>query len=202
MTQIFLNQVPHAVDPAPATWGELLEKLDARAADEGRLLSAARFDGVDEPTFRDPGLTSRQLAGIGRIEVETAVPTDFLRACLLDTIEPLQQLAERTQQLAVVYRGQELAPGHAGLTEVAGELQLLTRLIDTLTGPLGLDLTAVGGDGDIRPDLASLGATLNALVSAQGSDDWLTVADLLEYELEPAIRRWAGILTRLANGLR
>jgi len=199
MTQILLNQTPRTFDPPPATWGELLEKLDASTADEGRLLSAARFDGVDEPAFRDPSLASRRLVGIGRIEVETAVPTEFLRACLLETIEPLERVAGSTQQLAAVYRGHELAPGHEGLTQLAGELQLLTRLIDMVTGPIGLNLSAVGGAP--RADLAALGATLDALVSAQASEDWLTVADILEYELEPAVRRWVTLLSDAASQL-
>ncbi|MBI2188336.1 MAG: hypothetical protein HYU37_14640 [Acidobacteria bacterium] len=200
MTQIFLNDASRTFDPAPATWGELLEKLDVTAADEGRLLSAARFDGVDEPAFRDPALATRSLAAIGRIEVETAVPAAFLRACLLETIEPLQRVAERTASLAAVYRGRDLASGHEGLTEVAAELQLLTRLIDMLTGPVGLKLTTVTDEAGA--DLTALGATLDTLVSAQTSEDWLTVADILEYELEPAIRRWTEILTRVANDLQ
>jgi len=200
MTQIFLNQILRTFDPPPATWGELLEKLDANAAGEGRLLSAARFDGVDEPAFRDPSLIGRRLTGIGRIDVDTAVPTEFLRACLLDTIEPLRQAAERTERLAAVYRGRDLAAGHEGLSEIAAELQLLTRLVDMLAGPVGLNLDAAGAD--IRTDLAALGATLDAIVSAQTAEDWPTVADILEYELEPAIRRWAEILTRVANDLQ
>jgi hypothetical protein len=200
MPQIFLNQVPRTFDPVPATWGELLETLDAGAADAGQLLSAARLDGVDEPSFRDPSLMNRQLAGIGRIEVETAAPTDFLRSCLLHTIEPLERVAEQTQRLAGVYRSGQPAPGHEGLMEVAGELQILTRLIDLMAGPLSLDLSAAGSD--IRVHLDALGATLDALVSAQTVEDWMTVADLLEYELEPAIRRWVAILTGVAGALR
>ena len=42
---------------------------------------------------------------------------------------------------------------------------------------------------------------LDALLSAQASEDWVTVADILEYDLEPAIHRWAAVLTQTAEQL-
>jgi len=49
--------------------------------------------------------------------------------------------------------------------------------------------------------MEELGAALDAIVMAQESEDWLTVADVLEYDLEPAIRRWVELLTLVADRL-
>jgi hypothetical protein len=50
--------------------------------------------------------------------------------------------------------------------------------------------------------METLWNALDAMVTAQASEDWLTVADVLEYDLEPAIRRWTELLTRVASALQ
>ena len=202
MPQIFVNDVPRTTTIAAATWGELLASLDEEAAGEGVLLATARFDGVDEPSFRDPEVTARRLTAVTRVEVETATPGAFLRQCLLDTIRPLDQAADAAARLSAVYRRQDVSPGHDGLMSLAAELRDLTSLVAMLGGPLQIDLASLSANGvTVAGQLEEFGTALGALVTAQESEDWLTVADVLEYDLEPAIRRWIELLTVVANRL-
>lgn len=202
MAQIFVNDVPQAPPISAATWGELLARLDAQAAGDGVLLTTARFDGVDEPSFRDAEVTARRLTAVSRVEVETATPRAFLRQCLLDTVRPLDQAADAAARLSAVYRRQDVSPGHEGLTSLAAELRDLTSLVAMLGGPLQIDLASLSANGvTIAEQLEEFGTALSALVTAQESEDWLTVADVLEYDLEPSIRRWIELLTVVANRL-
>jgi hypothetical protein len=200
MPQIFVNDLPHPLEAPAATWGDLLASLDEKAAGEGLLLTVARFDGVEEPSFRDPHVTARRLATVSRVEVETAAPAAFLRQCILDSIGPLEQAAERAAQLSETYRGHNVGRGHEGLSALALDLQGLTSLAAMLSGPLHVDLSSFAKAGDTL-HLDDLAASLDALVAAQESDDWLTVADVLEYDLEPMIRRWIELLTHVAGAL-
>jgi hypothetical protein len=203
MPQIFVNDVPQELENTPETWGELLNSLDERAAKAGVILSAARFDGVDEPSFREPPAVMRPLNAVGRVDVETAVPSAFLRECLLEAIQPLQESADKAKALAEIYRGQDVSRGHLGLQALASELGAAAVLADMLSGPLSIDLNAISSEGvSAAQHLQQLGTTVDQLVSAQEAQDWLTVADILEYDLDPAIRRWAGLLTLLACRLQ
>jgi hypothetical protein len=203
MAVIYLNDVPQKFDNAPKTWGDLLDRLDARAAESGVVLSAARFDGVDEPSFREPSIVARHLSEVRRVDVETAMPTAFLRECLLEAIPPLQETAQKARRLGEIYRGHNVSPGHEGLRSLAAELGATAVLADMLAGPLAIDLTAVSVEGvTAAQHLQQLGATVDALVSAQEAQDWVTVADVLEYDLEPAIRRWAALLTMITCQLQ
>jgi hypothetical protein len=203
MLQIFVNDVPQEFEKTPETWGDLLLALDARAADAGVILSAARFDGVDEPAFREPVVLSRLLSSVRRVDVQTALPAAFLRECLLEAIQPLQETAQRARQLGEVFRGRDVSPGHEGLKTLAAELGATAVLADMLAGPLAIDLTAVSVEGvSAAQHLQQLGTTVDALVAAQEAHDWVTVADVLEYDLEPAIRRWAALLTMITCQLQ
>ena len=203
MPAIFVNDVERVIEAVPATWGDLLDRLDAEAARDGVVLSAARFDGVEEPAFRDKTVTARRLAGIGRIDVQTAIPTAFVRECLLDAIPPLQETAQRAKALAALYRGHNLTPAHEGLRDLGAELGAAMVLADVLAGPVGIDLTTVAVEGvTAAQHLQQIEATMDSLVGAQETGDWLTVADVLEYDLEPAIRRWAALLTMITCNLQ
>jgi hypothetical protein len=202
MPQLYVNDAPRSLDFSPKTWGELLSSLDERAASEGVVLSAARFDGVDEPSFREAAVTGRDLSGLARIDVETRVPSALLRDCLLDAIGSLDEVATQALDLGATYRQHDIAPGHDGLKTLAGELGALISLVGMLAGPLQIDMAAISSEGmNGAEQLDALGATIDSLVGAQQQEDWLTVADVLEYDLEPAIRRWGLLLTQLAERL-
>ena len=64
MTRIVVNEISRETEQGTKTWGGLLEALDEDLAGSGNIVTAARFDGVDTPTFRDE-------AAVG---VATAVP--------------------------------------------------------------------------------------------------------------------------------
>jgi hypothetical protein len=107
-----------------------------------------------------------------------------------------------TARLSAVYRRQDVSMGHEGLTALAMELRGLTTLVSMLGGPLQVDLGSFSSNGlTAAEQLDELGQAVDALVTAQESQDWLTVADILEYDLEPAIRRWIELLTIVANRL-
>jgi hypothetical protein len=201
MLHIFINDIPGQIDAPPPTWGDLLVSLDEQVAGNGLLLTSARFDGVEEPSFRDPAVTARRLSDVNRVDIETAPPAAFLRQCLLEAIGPLHQAAEATLGLSTRYRTFDLAGCHEGLTALATELRGLTSLVAML-GVLQIDLGAFTADGVAAADqLERFGAALDSVVGAQESEDWLTVADVLEYDLEPAIRRWIELLTAIADRL-
>jgi hypothetical protein len=195
MLQIYVNNVRQELVPSPTTWGELLDMLDAKAANDGTILSVARFDGVEEPSFREPDVVSRALNDVTRVEVKTAVPSEFLRECLIDTLEPLEECASAAVGLAAIYRRHDLSQGHEALAQLAANLHALMTIASMLDGPIGVELGA-------EEQMVELGNAIDALVTAQSSEDWLTVADTLEYDLEPAIRRWTAIVTGIINQLQ
>src|SRR3954468_1714487 len=108
MPQLYINDNAETSPVTAETWGELLAALEAQADRDGVLLTVARFDGVDEPSFRDPGVVARRLAGVTDLHVETAAPTAFLRRCLLDTIPSLQQGTDQARQTGILFRGEDL----------------------------------------------------------------------------------------------
>jgi hypothetical protein len=113
------------------------------------------------------------------------------------------QLAGKVSHMAGLFRGHELQEANGGLAVLAGELRDVVVMISVMQGPLGVEPDRLTIEG-VSPDeqIARLGGWLESLVAAQGSDDWLTVADILEYDLEPVLRAWTGVLRDCAAAER
>jgi hypothetical protein len=95
-------------------------------------------------------------------------------------------------------------------TDVTGGQQMLPQIVDAVRGALVLTdqcAAALGAprqvircaDQTFDRWLERFGERLAVLLEAQSSEDWLTVADSLEYEIAPALAEWAGAFDHLAS---
>jgi len=72
--KLLLNAKPFLHPTSLETWGNWLQALDASASRTGQIVTAVRFDGVEEPAFRAAQAQARRLAAFESVEVETAPP--------------------------------------------------------------------------------------------------------------------------------
>jgi hypothetical protein len=201
MLQIFVNDSPRQPPEPCETWADLLTHLDEWAAAEGVLLSAARFDGVEEPSFRNGDAARRPLVGIQCVDVRAVPPAALLRECLDEAVQSFGGMAVLAGRLATRYRGADLTGAHEGLRDLVREISALVRMIGILTGALGLAPSDEGDGSGVAREMASLEELVRSLAATQQAGDWLGVADVLEYDLPVAIQRWEALLRSLARGV-
>ena len=110
-------------------------------------------------------------------------------------------MADKVVRLAEMFRADDVKAANEGLTVLASELADLVAMIGIMQGPLAVDPARLVIDGLSPEDqIARLGTWLESLVSAQANQDWLTIADILEYEIEPLVRQWRDVLQECAKG--
>lgn len=98
-----------------------------------------------------------------------------------------------SRRVADLFRQADLAEGLEVLQDIVSVSRDLLNTIQVLrnqysAGPSG----GLGSLGD------TLGGLLDEIGDAMGNEDWLLVADLMEYELVPACRGWGAIVNELA----
>jgi hypothetical protein len=200
MTRLLLNDVPLAADPAAKTWGELLATVDRSSHAEGRVVTGVRLDGVDEPSFRDPDLCARVLGDLAVVEIQTLPPAALLAETVREALAGLDSLAAFATHVGRRFRGDDLQSAHEGLLELVQGLQVLTSLLATVGAVLQTDVRTLVADGQpVDPLLERIGTHLEALISAQQAQDWLTLADIVEYDVEPALTACRPLFARLSQ---
>lgn len=182
------------------TWSEALDRLDELSGETGDIVSAVRFDGVDDPAFRDASRLGRPLDRGQVIEADSGSPEALIATCVNEARMALPMLAQAALRVGDGFRGHEIDEANRGLVELSEALGMLLSIVGAVSTALHIDLAGVHGDGRTASDLIDeLTSHVEAVMASERAGDWMTVADILQYDIEPAIRRWAPALDALVT---
>jgi hypothetical protein len=194
MTECLLDRTPQPLDAMLETWGELLETLDDGLGAARRVVTAVRFEGVDQPSYRADGVRARTLAGLTRVEVETAATGEILHDSILMGRESVAVLAASAVEVADRFRGVDFVEAQARLAELVEAIRHLTVLTAAVAEVGRFDLNALAcGRLSAADTVGQVGAGLQILLASQQAQDWVAVADCLEFDLAPAIDGWSTV---------
>jgi hypothetical protein len=198
MARVLLGDRECAVDPGLVTWGDLLGHLDQTLSDSGEVVTGARFDGCEEPGFRDARQAERLLSDVGFVEVQACTPVEVLGRTVAEARAAMPEFRAASRRLADDFRGHDMKRANQGLLEFSQGMGVLLAIVQTAGHALQTPLDSLRvGDRTAHAVLVQFGNHLSGLVSAQETLDWLTVADILEYDVEPALGELASLLEAL-----
>ncbi|MFN8057679.1 MAG: hypothetical protein U0Q12_23495 [Vicinamibacterales bacterium] len=205
MTKVWFNGAAYESDAVLDTerWEVLLTEVDACVSQRGEIVTAVRFDGIDEPAFRHPELAARPITAHTTIEIESGAPGAFLEDCLADVRDAVPTLAIAVRAVASRYRAFDLDVANKDVAEVADGLGTMIALVATSGVAAGVALDElVVGDGTIGELIADLHRSVETIVAAQRAQDWVTLADVLEHDVAPILDRWPMAFAVLSAALR
>jgi hypothetical protein len=198
LMRLKLNNAEQVRENVPLVWGELLEGLDLDANRRGEVVTAVRFDGVNQPTFRHPTEVVRALADVQLVELETATLGDLLDEALAQGAAAAGALASAAGEIGSAFRGANPVEGNCRMPEFGDGIRSLIWILGAVANAREVSLDQMASNGRaMSTQLAELTAQLVAIVEAQQAEDWLTVADILEYDFKPALQAWQPIFEGL-----
>lgn len=198
MSHVILNGQPF--DPAAdvMSWEALLGAVDQRAGVAGHIVSSVRFDGVDEPGFREPAILVRRLDTDLIVEIETEPPAALLGRILDEGAASLPALEQSAVTLAQAFRGIEVANAARGLCQLSESLMNLVTLVAAAATAAGARIDTLTHSGEaVGQALVALDDAVGPLLEAHAAGDYITVADTLEYDVAPAIPRLLDVIEAL-----
>ena len=121
------------------------------------------------------------------------IDRNVIHLCLGDGADGVRQLIDDVRALADLFRRRDIAPAHVAMAQLAQDLGALIVLVESLRAPVATLAPAALPSPE---EVEQLARTLETVVTAQATQDWLTVSDVLEYDLEPGLAGW---LTRFES---
>jgi hypothetical protein len=202
MYQLLVNDRPEPGAAAWKTWGNLLRGLDERCAAQGRVVTAVRFDGVEQPDFRGLDLASCGLDDLATVEVEAVRPRDLLESTIEQTLVALATLQKTAERLGGEFRAFDVSSANAELGELAESLGNMVSIAGTISQAIGVELSQVRCGSAVASEIVDeLLRHANALISAREIGDWIAVADVVEYDIAPCLRRWPTVFQALRSAV-
>ncbi len=200
MVQCLVNREPKTLNSGLKTWGYLLNRLDDECSVSRQTVTAVRFDGVDQPTFRDRSAANQALSGLDVVEIDMVDRTRLLRNTLGTAGNSLPMLAAGACRTASAFRGRDIADAHKQLTSLIDAIRTLTVLTVASATAAGAELEDLPcGPTSGAEVLGGVGVVLDTLAQWQTGRDWIAVADALEYDLAQAILSWGVVFDAMTD---
>lgn len=194
MLQISVNGLARETESSPEKWGELLDLLENGEVAGPKVVTAVRFGGVAAPTFREPSIQSRDLRGLGPIEVQLSSVDDLLHESAQSAYDSIAPLRAATVRLAVRLRAGQERAAVCDLPVLTSSVQSLTTVTAALaharvcTQPHRRDFDAI---------VLRLCRLVDGVIASQVAAEWIGVADLLDRELVPTLDAWSLVARRV-----
>jgi hypothetical protein len=125
-------------------------------------------------------------------------PVALLAGALDEASRSLPALAESACGLADALRGAQVDDATRGLGQLAESLSNLIQLVAASATARGITLDALAtAEGPALPILRALDGHITPILEAQRAGDWITVADILEFDIAPLIPRFEAVVDAL-----
>jgi len=201
--EVELDSQPLPMDGAGIdTVGERVLQVADQLSRGGRVLTLITLDGDPISLADGEGWADRPLAGPGHLVMVSEDPKQMSARVLGESAEHLSRLGHAQLEVADSLRQGKLDRGSQVLAEWLPIWASMQEAVSKVAVLLGWDLDEVRvGTDTARGVIGQLKPLLEQVRSALAEQDFVSVADLLEYELAPLADRWAGMFTSLADGL-
>jgi hypothetical protein len=181
MPQLEINGVNLPVAPEIHSWDQLLSELESKHLGRGQVIASVYFDGDEVVQFRESEYLQRPMQSIGEVKIEAKPLQQMAREATQDVSRYLVSLQAALADIADAFRNQLLEQANTKLSEAFQGIKMLVSLLE------GIELSITGqyrtGTTQVEKAVEEMGPTLESLIDAQSQQDWILVADILEYEL-------------------
>jgi hypothetical protein len=191
MSRLVFNETSLPLGPALRTWQDLLSHLESQSLSRDEVITSVQFDGDDISNFRDEEALTTDLSPIEEVRVRAMARDELMRETIVEAEAYLRNLEAAAVNVAEMFRRQQLNQANSGLQELLSGIKLYVALLR------GMDLSVSGLAGtceSIDKVLDPMAATLQEQINAQGRQDWMLVADILEYELATQLTAFEEVL--------
>lgn len=155
---------------------------------QGRIVERLCLDDREVPSEEIEEALGLPLRGFHEARVESRDVTEIVQHGLDSADDSLGSVGTALEHTAGLLRAGRITEANHLLADSLEGLRVLLLGVAALGHALGEDGALLHGlEPEIRP-------WLDVLASAQASQDWLRVADCLEYEIALRLRGWRGHL--------
>ncbi len=182
-------------------FGQLMEKLSQKAADEGAAVLSVKLNGEDITGKDRSHLEEMSVDDIQQLEVQTGNPKDLARTTLYSIAEFLEKLLKELQETSELFRLENQERSSQSFLRCLDGMQVFMHTLETCRRLLGISFELLFFPGENGQDDITVGesrrklfSVLDNMIDAQTDQDWVLMADMLEYELIPVLEDWRRII--------
>jgi hypothetical protein len=175
------------IDPPSdvATWGDLLDWVETKQLKPGKCITRVMFHGREEIQYRLPSLCDRAIQEVGQVQIEIGEFDTVVKETLSELQTELASALENTREIIKQFENRSEERAHTQLAHLLDSIRIFFSVFSE-------DL------GWVNPtdNSASLENAIRQLITAQENRFWVSICDVLEYEIVPILESWRDTVER------
>jgi hypothetical protein len=187
-------RIDHDAVPLPSslgTWGEVLDWLETDYLSEGRCITRVSFGDRESADYREETVCRQEVGAFDSIDIESGDFDTVVYESLGELSAEIDRVSEAGRAIVSLFEQREEEAAHSELSHYLNALGLLFGVLSTDLGWVHEE------SGDSRPVLTkALEDALGQLIAAQENGFWISVCDVLEYEIPPVLDGWKELVDR------
>ena len=133
-----------------------------------------------------------EVAEIDSLEIQTMPLNEMAGNVAEELHKVINIMGEGSRQIAQLFRQAD----DAEALEMLQDLLDVTREFLGMVGLLRYEYTTPGTDS-ISDRIEAISSLLGEMIEVLENEDWILLADLLEYEFLPTVKDWSGVINNL-----
>ena len=177
-----------------ATWGDLLDWLETDHLKAGQCITHVSLDGQETLNYRDTLFCGQGLDSVGNIDVRSGDFDNVVRESMTELEQELKTTLASTAEIIRLFENRQEEAAYAQLASLLDSVRIFFTIFSEDLGWAEIPNAEIS-----REEFsAALERALTQLIAAQENRFWVSICDVIEYEINPILEAWQ----KLVEGTR
>ena len=182
------------------TFKDFFDALSEELKKENRVIVSISLNDEKMTNGQHFDHFEKNISDINKVKIETSERGQLVDDNVEGILEHVEKLQGNIGKAAELFRIGDEVESHKYFAAVIEGIRWFNYSLELVFSFLQIDIKkAKLNDVPIIDMVDDVSEVIDALDSSQQNQDWIMVADQLEYELLPLIEKWKGILPQLKN---
>jgi hypothetical protein len=182
--ELIVNDTRMSPPSELVTWGDLLDWVETQQLKAGQCITRVAFEGQEEIHYRKPNVCGQDIQAIGRIHVESGEFDTVVRESFAELETELHSALASARDIIKLFEDRNEEAAYSRLAQLLDAVRIFYSLFSEDLG------WADTSEAERIQQTATLENAIKELITAQENHFWVSVCDVLEYELTPVLEAW------------
>ncbi len=189
---VTINENAINVPAEIATWGDLLDWIETGYLKAGQCITHVYLSGNEAYNYRDRLVCGQDLAAVGNIAIHSGDFDKVVHESLAELGQELKNSLESSGEIVRLLENRKEDEAYNRLAQLLDSIRIFFTIFSEDLG------WAEPTDAEIsrKEFTAALEGALTQLITAQENRYWVSVCDVLEYEITPILETWQKLVER------
>ncbi|KMP12037.1 hypothetical protein UZ36_02415 [Candidatus Nitromaritima sp. SCGC AAA799-C22] len=196
--KIFINGKEETPAVKGETLGDFLVQIEQGGLAQGNIIRSIKLNGEN---MAPESAATRQaaLSGIETLEIEVSTLDGIIETNLGNAEAYLDRLIPGIEQAADLFRTGNEQEANKFFVNIVDGMDWFSQVLDVIMAAKGLSPETEFDGKSIQDRRAGLIEFARQMVEANKKQDWVLLADLLEYEILPYYQEWENLLPEIRS---